>query len=57
MGRDPKGYRADNTESKSDVSVLMRGNRLEIMANVDAKGLETLRETLAKYEEILKLLN
>lgn len=50
-------HRADNSESKSDVSVLMRGKRLEIMANVDAKGLETLREMLVKYEEILKLIN
>jgi hypothetical protein len=50
-------YRADNAVSKSDVSVLMRGKRLEIMANVDAEGLKTLREMLEKYEEILKLMN
>jgi hypothetical protein len=48
--------RSDNAESKSDISILMRGNRLEIMANVDEAGLKTLREMLEKYEEILKIL-
>jgi hypothetical protein len=49
------GYRADETQS--DISVLMRGKHLEIMANVDAAGLKTLREMLQKYEEILTLMN
>jgi hypothetical protein len=35
----------------------MCGKRLEIAADVDTKGLETLRETLAKYAEIQKLMN
>jgi hypothetical protein len=48
---------ADKSEPpKADISVLQVGNRLEITANVDATGLAKLKEILAKYEEILKLL-
>jgi hypothetical protein len=50
-------YGADNAESKSDYLVLMRGDRLEITADVDAKGLEKLRAMLEKYAEILKMMN
>jgi hypothetical protein len=50
-------YRADNAESKSDYLVLMRGDRLEITADVDAAGLEKLQAMLAKYAEILKLMS
>ena len=50
-------YRADNVECKSDYLVLMRGNRLEITADVDAAGLEKLQAMLTKYAEILKMMN
>ena len=42
--------------SNADISVLQVGNRLEITANVDAAGLEKLKELLSHYEKILKLL-
>ena len=35
---------------------LLRGNRLQSTADVDAAGVAKLKEVLAKYEEILKLL-
>jgi len=35
---------------------LLTGNRLQITADVDAAGLVKLKEVLAKYEDILKLL-
>ena len=35
----------------------MRGNRLEITADVDADGLEKLQAMLEKYAEILKMMN
>ncbi len=38
-------------------AVLMRGNRLEITADVDADGLEKLQAMLEKYAEILKMMN
>jgi hypothetical protein len=43
-------YRADNEVSNADISVLQVGNRLEITANVDAAGLEKLKELLSHYE-------
>lgn len=39
-----------------ELSVLLRGNRLEIAADVDRAGLTRLKEILTKYEEILDLL-
>lgn len=56
-GMGNSGYRADNSESKSDVSVLMRGSRPEISADVDAADLVKLQEMLAKYADILKLVS
>jgi hypothetical protein len=41
---------------EGDLNVLLRGNRLEITADVDRAGLKRLKEVLAKYEEILELL-
>jgi hypothetical protein len=49
-------YTSNNEESKADLSVLLVGNRLQITANVDAKGIARLKQVLDKYEEILKLL-
>ena len=39
-----------------DLSVLLKGGRLQINANVDLVGLARLKEVLGKYEEILALL-
>lgn len=47
---DGQGSTMDN------MSVLLTGGRLQISADVDAIGLAKLKEILAKYEEILKLL-
>jgi hypothetical protein len=41
----------------SDINVYQTGGRLQITADVDAEGIQKLREVLQKYEEILKLLN
>lgn len=41
----------------TQLSVLMRGNRLEISADVDREGLTRLKEILTKYEAILDLMN
>jgi hypothetical protein len=43
-------------DTKPDISVLQRGDRLEIKANVDAAGLAKLKELLDYYEKILNLL-
>jgi hypothetical protein len=43
-------------EDTPQIDVLLRGNRLQITADVDAAGLVKLKDVLAKYEEILKLL-
>jgi hypothetical protein len=40
----------------NEISVLLASNRLEITADVDDRGLEKLEQMLAKYEEILKML-
>jgi hypothetical protein len=40
-----------------ELNVLLRGNRLEITADVDRAGLARLKEILGKYEEILKLID
>jgi len=34
----------------------MNGDRLDIQASVDLEGLEKLEQMLAKYKEILKML-
>lgn len=39
-----------------DLNVLLRGNRLEISADVDLAGLQKLKQILTKYEEILALI-
>ena len=39
-----------------DVSVLLTGDRLEIIASVDAEGLDRLIKILEKHKEILQLL-
>lgn len=44
------------SEDNSDISVYLEGQRLQITANVDAKGVDRLKKMLEKYEEILKLL-
>lgn len=49
-------HSANNSRSRSDFSVLQRGKRLEISADVDSDGLANLQEVLTKYEEILKLM-
>ena len=43
-------------DSAKDVDVLLTGKRLQITAQVDAAGLATLKRTLDKDEEILKLV-
>jgi len=50
---------ADRTEAglDSDLNVLLRGNRLEISADVDREGLQKLKAILSKYEEILALID
>lgn len=40
-----------------ELNVLLRGNRLEISADVDRVGLQRLQEILSKYDEILALLD
>lgn len=39
-----------------ELNVLLRGNRLEIVADVDLAGLLRLKAILGKYEEILALI-
>jgi hypothetical protein len=52
---------SDRDDGPSDdvpqIDVLLRGNRLQITADVDAAGLQTLKEMIGKYEEILKLVS
>lgn len=38
-------------------SVQQEGNRLKITANVDAEGLQKLKQLIERYDEILKLMN
>jgi hypothetical protein len=49
----PSAYSGDDGE----LSVLLRGKRLEIMADVDRAGLQRLKDILTKYEEILDLID
>jgi hypothetical protein len=46
----------DVVNSNADISVLLKDGRLEIVATVDANGLQTLKEMLVRYEGILELL-
>lgn len=39
-----------------DINIYLTGNRLQITADVDGKGLETLKKVLEKYGEILKMV-
>jgi hypothetical protein len=48
--------RDEGPSDAPQIDVLLRGNRLQITADVDAAGLAKLKDVLAKYEEILKLL-
>ena len=45
-----------NRSEVEDISVLLKGNRLQIQANVDAEGIVRLKQILSKYEQILALL-
>lgn len=53
---DPTAPDNDPPEDAHQIDVLLRGGRLQITADVDAAGLAKLKDVLAKYEEILKLL-
>jgi hypothetical protein len=46
----------DATQSPNDYTVLQRGNRLQITADVDLAGIETLKAMLTDYESILRRL-
>jgi hypothetical protein len=48
--------RIDDGGDGNEISVLLASNRLQITADVDDKGLEKLEQMLAKYKEILKML-
>lgn len=52
----PKSASSAYAGHDGELNVLLRGQRLEISADVDLAGLERLKEILGKYEEILKLL-
>lgn len=52
----PVGHTQANKKD-SNITVYQVGGRLQITADVDAKGIKKLREMLDKYEEILNLLN
>ena len=41
---------------KDEFSVLLKGNRLQINATVDADGPEPLKQMHDKYAELLKLM-
>ena len=41
---------------QNDINVFLTGKRLQISADIDAAGVERMRDVLAKYEEILNLL-
>jgi hypothetical protein len=56
-GVDATLARTDQSQEGPQIDVLLRGNRLQITADVDAAGLAKLKDVLAKYEEILKLLD
>jgi hypothetical protein len=43
-------------QGENDFTVLQRGNRLQITADVDLEGIATLKDMLADYESILRRL-
>jgi len=47
---------SDKSLQAPDINILMSGQRLQITADVDLGGVAKLKEALAKYEELLKLL-
>ena len=53
----PKSASSADASRDGDLNVLLRGNRLEITADVDRAGLQRLKEILGKYEEILKIID
>ena len=53
---DPSPQDSGPPDDAHQIDVLLRGNRLQITADVDAAGLGKLKDVLTKYEEILKLL-
>jgi hypothetical protein len=53
--RAPSAKGADHA-TKQDITVLLTGGRLQITADVDADGIVKLKDVLAKYEDILKLI-
>lgn len=55
MGGGPKPLDPASDDG-NEISVLLASNRLQITADVDDKGLEKLEQMLAKYKEILKML-
>lgn len=52
-----KGTENDAGGARPEITVLLTGDRLQITADVDAAGIAKLKEILAKYEDILALLN
>ena len=52
-----KSGQTDPVDTENDINVYLTGNRLQITADVDGKGLITLKKVLDQYEEILKLLS
>ncbi len=52
---DPNPRDNGPSDDGPQIDVLLRGNRLQITADVDAAGVAKLKEVLAKYKEILKL--
>ena len=55
-GAEPSERDLGPSDDAQQIDVLLRGNRLQITADVDAAGLAKLKDVLAKYDEILKLL-
>jgi len=53
----PKLAAAGGGKMLPDIAVYQVGGRLQITADVDAEGIEKLENMLAKYKEILKILN
>jgi len=49
-------HSAQSGKSEQDINVYLTGKRLQITADVDAVGLQRLKQVLEKYDDILKLL-
>lgn len=41
---------------RNPIDILLRGGRLQIWADVDLDGIRKLKQALAKYEELLAIL-